>query len=96
MCRYSGRNHFSFQCRQLLRQDAVHLHESGRHVPEHSDKVMFLIEQKFDSVNACLLKGVGIYFPQFIKHEKDPVLFFVVFFLTWHFTQVCRFVVQKK
>lgn len=42
--------------------------------------VMLLIEQELDCINACLLKGVGIYFSQFIKHEEDPVLFFIVLF----------------
>lgn len=58
--------------------------------------VMLLIEQELDRINACLLKGIGIYFPQFIKHEKHSVLFFAVFFPVRHFAQVCRFVVQEK
>lgn len=57
---------------------------------------MLLIEQELDCINACLLKGVGIYFSQFIKHEEDPVFFFIVLFLVRYVTQICRFVVQKE
>lgn len=57
---------------------------------------MLLIEQELDCINACLLKGVGIYFSQFIKHEEDPVLFFIILFLVRYVTQICRFVVQEE
>lgn len=35
--------------------------------------VMLLIEQELDCINACLLKGVGIYFSQFTGDKTKSV-----------------------
>ena len=37
--------------------------------------VMLLIEQELDCINACLLKGVGIYFSQFASSRCASIAF---------------------